>query len=234
MRRITWVGRLALLLVLALALAACSDDSSSDQQDEVPTEAMAEASAEATSESGAFNPSGPSLDISVPGQLPGCSDPDDDACPMPLELALDGEISQEGITLSYPPRYFEARVGDQTGSDVPIEIIPAEHYPFDEEASFSAYFATSTESAVADLAEAEHIAWSTAGGYNGTINVLRNETQDPVTITVVGAFELADGRAVVLELNATGKYGWDLYTTVYTQMLDSLTVSFEEDAPTTE
>ena len=55
--------------------------------------------------------------------------------------------------------------------------------------------------------------------------MVKDPTQDPPVNTTIGAFALPDGRAIVLKAITTGKYGWDLYTRLYEDMLNSLAVS---------
>ena len=128
---------LVIFAALALILAACGGDDDNDS-DTRPTATEA-ATAEAAEADGA-----PSLDAAPdlgggpdlagglsggPGderQLPGCSDPDSDECPAPLDMPLDGEASFEGVSINYPSRYFDAAVGDETGGDALIAITPSE------------------------------------------------------------------------------------------------------------
>lgn len=140
---------------------------------------------------------------------------------MPLVMDLDGEIVAGGIGLRYPARYFNVTVGE---GDVPLTITPSENNKFAERAVFEAYFADSVDAALAVLTEPETADW-TAAGLSGKIGVMRDQTQDPPVNTTVGAFALADGRAVVLKLTSTGKYGWDLWSQVYVAMLETLTVT---------
>ena len=58
----------------------------------------------------------------------------------------------------------------------------------------------------------------------GTIGVVKDDTQDPPVNTTIGAFGTKDGRAIVLKLITTGQYGWDLYSQLYQDMLNTLTV----------
>ena len=125
------------------------------------------------------------------------------------------------MSVRYPERYFDAAPGE---GDVLFTITPSENNKFAERAIFEAHFAESVEAALAALTEPETVEW-TAGALSGTIGVARDETQDPPVATTVGAFALDDGRAVVLSLTATGKYGWDLWSQVYTSMLDMLAVT---------
>jgi len=220
---------LVIFAALALILAACGgDDDNGNGGNAAPTE---EATAEATEAAGA-----PSLDAAPdlagglsggPGderQLPGCSDPDSDECPAPLDMPLDGEASFEGVSINYPSRYFDAAVGDEAGGDALIAITPSENYRFEEQAAFQVYFAESVDAALADLVDPDTAEW-TAGALEGTIGVARDAAQEPQQATTIGAFALPDGRAIVLKAETTGQYGWDLFSRVYDDMLQTLTVA---------
>ncbi len=214
-----WSRWLAMLGIVALSLAACGGDSSERAAETPPT---------ATAPANPLEGGGLSLDagtglnpvVNVNG-LPGCSDPDDEACPAPVQMDLDGEIVAGGIGLRYPSRYFNVAVGEGA---VPLTITPSENNKFEERAVFEAYFAESVEAALASLSEPEIAEW-TAAGLSGKIGVSRDQTQDPPVNTTIGAFALSDGRAVVLKLTSTGKYGWDLWSQVYANMLETLTVT---------
>jgi len=226
---------LVIFAALALALAACGgDDDDGNGDSAAPTE---EATAEAAESTGSLSLNaapdlggGPDLATGPGGgagddrQLPGCSDPDSEECPAPLDMPLDGEASFEGVSINYPSRYFVAAVGDEAGGDALIAITPSENYRFEEQASFQVYFAESVDAALADLVDPEMAAWN-AGALEGTIGVMLDAGQDPQRNTTIGAFELPDGRAIVLQLDTTGKYGWDLFTRVYDGMLQTLTVA---------
>lgn len=206
-----------LLLIVLLSAAACGNDGDKPANTPGPT-------AEAGSPSGSVSlGSGVGLNVGAGGGigsgLPGCADPNDEECPMPLVMDLDGEIAAGGVSVRYPDRYFDAAPGE---GEVLFVITPAENNKY-ERAVFEARFAESVEAALATLTEPETAQW-TAGTLTGTIGVQRDETQDPPVITTVGAFALDDGRAVVLTLTATGKYGWDVWSQVYTSMLDTLAV----------
>jgi hypothetical protein len=164
----------------------------------------------------------PSLPIQSPGGgLPGCSDPNDTECPAALSFDLDGEASSGGVTIRYPARYFDATTG---GDPVLIAIQPSEKYAFPEQASFQVYFADSIDQALAELQDPLMADWTAATGLSGKVGVVKDRAQDPPVNTVIGAFSLPDGRVIVLKLVATGKYGWDLFSQIYSQMLDTLTV----------
>ncbi len=219
MRRPSRMWRWVALLLLVLGAAACGSDS-----DRPPS--TAEPTAETGSSSGGVSlEGGLGLNVGTGGGivsgLPGCADPSDDECPMPLIMDLDGEIAAGGLSLRYPERYFDAAPGE---GDILITISPSENNRFAERAVFEASFAESVEAALAALAEPETAEW-TAGALSGTIGVVRDEAQDPPVNTTIGAFALDDGRAVVLALTTTGKYGWDLWSQVYASMLDTLAVS---------
>lgn len=244
MRKWYWVWTLVIILTAALALAACGGDeedtSSPDTADPTAENVSPENGDSGEGDQAGegaiqFNPQlGPSIEVSAPGQLPGCSDPDDDACPLPLDLALDGEVTQNGVTISYPTRYFDVQTSDTDSTEALIAVVPAANYPFDEQARFSVYYAASIDAAVAALNDPESVEWETGQGYTGTIAVSRDDTLDPPEATIIGAFDLPNGQTIVLELETTGKYGWDLYTAVYTGMLDSLVVTDEEAPPAVE
>ncbi len=220
MGKLSRVSVWAMLLVMVLGAAACGSNG-----DDEPA-----STAEPTTDTGS-PPGGVSLDgglglnLNVGGGsasgLPGCADPNDDECPLPLVMDLDGEIAAGGVSLRYPDRYFDAAPGE---GDVLFTITPSENNKFAERAVFEAHFAESVEAALAALTEPETVEW-TAGALSGMIGVARDETQDPPVNTTVGAFALEDGRAVVLTLTTTGKYGWDLWSQVYASMLDTLAVS---------
>ncbi len=213
-----WVW--AVLLVIVLGAAACGSD-----DDDEPASTPEPAADTGSSSGGVSLDSGLSLDLNTGGGstsgLPGCADPSDDECPLPLVMDLDGEIAAGGVSVRYPDRYFDAASGE---GDVLFTITPSENNKFAERAVFEAYFAESVDAALAELSEPETADW-TAGELSGKIGVTRDETQDPPVNTTVGAFALDDGRAVVLSLTATGKYGWDLWSQVYTSMLETLTVT---------
>lgn len=210
----------AMLLVIALGAAACGSDGDEESA------STAEPTADAGSPPGGVSlDGGLGLNLDTGGGsasgLPGCADPNDDECPLPLVMDLDGEIAAGGVSVRYPDRYFDAAPGE---GDVLFTITPSENNRFAEHAVFEAAFAESVEAALAVLAEPETAEW-TAGALSGTIGVVRDETQDPPVNTTVGAFALEDGRAVVLTLTTTGKYGWDLWSQIYASMLDTLAVS---------
>lgn len=214
-----WNGLLIGLIVLALALAACGGDDG--DRDDAPAASTAEAG---EAQGTGFNPqAGPDLALSSPGSasgLPGCSDPDDDACPMPLDLALTDEVSAEDITLTYPGRYFEPGAAD----DALIVLVPTENNRFAERATFRIYFADSIEAVTAPLTEPFNADWETDNLGAGVIAVEKDQEQDPPVNTTIGAFQIADGRVLVFELVATGKYGWDLFSRAYEQMLNSIVI----------
>ena len=204
-----------LIILLALALAACGGDNAKDQAAGSATPTAAEPSPTDT---------GSDTGIGVgEREMPGCSDPSSADCPVPLDLPLDGDVSAAGVHLVYASRYFDATTSeDPTG--VVIEIVPSERNKFQDKATFQVYFADSIDAALADLQDPDSADWSTPT-LTGTIGVVHDETQDPRVTTTIGAFGLDDGRAVVLKAVTTGQYGWDLYSVLYEQMLDSLTVA---------
>lgn len=158
------------------------------------------------------------------GRLPGCSDASAADCPAPVSLPLDAETSADGITISYLSRYFKAAADTPEG--VAIRIVPNEKFPFvDNQAAFDVYRADTVESALAAITPADSGAWTSAQGWEGVIAVEKDEAQDPQTNTSIGAFALPDGGAIVLKVVTTGQYGWDLWSVIYEQMLDSLVVT---------
>lgn len=215
---------LLIVLVLALGLAACGDDDSDNGDPVTPTVAATEVSG------GAFNPgAAPDLSLNLGGSgLPGCNDPDDTACPSPLEFPLDADVSNGGISIQYSSRYFDAQT-EGTTDGVPIEISPSGNYKFEEQATFLVYFAPSVEDALASLQEPETGTWENAT-LSGTVGVVKDDTQDPPVNTTIGAFTVPDGRVVVLKLVTTGKYGWDLLSLTYENMLNTLTVEPDQQA----
>jgi hypothetical protein len=213
---------LALSVALVAALAACGDDDGDDDADAADTpESAADATAAVAAPDGGvtFDP-GPGLGPDFDGG-PGCSDPNDDECPMPLQLDLDGQVDAGGVSIRYAQRYFDASTGE---ADPLISIVPSERNRFEETANFEVYFADSVGSATAGLVDPQTADWSTET-LTGTIGVMRDASQDPPVNTAIGSFPLEDGRVLVFELVSTGKYGWDLYATLYASMLDTLTVA---------
>lgn len=226
MRHLKWIWFLTAILIIALGVAACGNDEAGDSGDPPQDSAATEATGGNALSGGApILDAGPGLNLNTgdsgSSALPGCSDPSDDECPMPLVMDLDGEASAGGVTIGYPARYFDVTTGD---GDILFTITPSANNKFKEKATFEVYFATSVEAALAELDEPESVPWS-AGTLEGTINVVRDTSQDPPVNTTIGAFALADGRAVVVRLTTTGKYGWDLWSQVYTAMLETLAVT---------
>ncbi|MBN1678983.1 MAG: hypothetical protein JW966_01740 [Anaerolineae bacterium] len=218
-----------LILLLSLGLAACdSNNGDHDTPDAASQEAVAVESTAAGPQIG-LN-SGPSLEINTGGEggMPGCNDPNDTECPAPVHLDLDADISAGGVTIGYATRYFAARSGDDVAGDnladgSLIVIEPNDAYAFDEDARFTVFFTDSVETALAELADPLTVEWDT-GTLTGMIGVVRDREQDPPVNTAVGAFDTESGQAVVLRLVTTGKYGWDLYSLLFEQMLASLAV----------
>ena len=120
--------------------------------------------------------------------------------------------------------YLQFTEGECKSTRIYSNAGSGENNKFEERAVFEAYFAESVEAALSGLSEPEIADW-TAAGLSGKIGVSRDQTQDPPVNTTIGAFALADGRAVVLKLTSTGKYGWDLWSQVYANMLETLTVT---------
>jgi hypothetical protein len=158
----------------------------------------------------------------IGGQMPGCSDPSSTDCPVPLALDLDGEITAGSVTIRYPTRYFDATT--PTSGNILIEIAPSANNKFPDKGTFEVYYADSVKAALAELTDPITAEWQTQT-LMGTIGVVKDDTQDPPVNTTIGAFGLKDGRAIVLKLVTTGQYGWDLYSQLYQDMLDSLTVN---------
>lgn len=207
------------LMVLALGLAACGGKSSETAK--TPT-------AEGSGTPG-LNLSGPGLNVGADAsggddaKLPGCSDPNDEECPAALDLPLDGEASADGVHINYPARYFTAHSGEEAPDDVLIVIEPSERNKYDERAVFEVYWADSVEAATAALDAPARADWQTET-LRGVIAVGKDTTQDPPVTTTIGAMTTTDGRVIVLKLTTTGKYGWDLWSRVYEDMLSSLRV----------
>ncbi len=214
-----YVWGVALVTLLALSLAACGEKTTE------PSETSpAEGNGTPT-----LNLSGPTLgfgeaaeDQAQP-QLPGCSDPSDEECPAALRLTLDGEASADSVHINYPARYFVARSGADAPENVLIVIEPSERNKYDERAVFELYWADSVEAAVSALDSPESAQWQT-DTLQGVIAVSKDTTQDPPVTTTIGAMRAPDGRVIVLKLTTTGKYGWDLWSRVYDDMLASLRV----------
>lgn len=227
MQRAKWLW-LVIALALAVTLAACGND---EKVSPTPTPEPV---------SGAQTPqlnlnAGPGLALGsagdgggegepgMAGRLPGCSDGDAEDCPAPVSLPLDAETSADGIAISYLSRYFEAAADAPEG--VAIRIAPNAKFPFaDNLATFDVYRAGTVESAVAAIKPSDSGAWTSAQGWEGIIAVEKDEAQDPQTNISIGAFALPDGGAIVLKAVTTGKYGWDLWSVIYEQMLNSLVV----------
>jgi hypothetical protein len=219
MRKTKWILLLTGLLILALA--ACGGDNKDGKKTEAtPTSETGGTSLNLGSGSGlGIQPGG---STSPTSSLPGCSDPNDTECPVPLALDLDGEASAGGVTIHYPTRYFTATTNPS--GDILIEIAPSENNKFNEKATFQVFFAESVNAALAALTDPITAEWKT-DTLNGTVGVMKDQTQDPPVNTTIGAFALGDGRTVVLKVVTTGKYGWDLYSQLYEGMLNSLVVS---------
>lgn len=212
MRKRSWM----LIGVLILVLAACGGDKKKDKATPTPANTSG------------FNPSGGiSLNTgetpapASTNSLPGCSGPDSSECPAPLALDLDGTITEGGVTIQYPSRYFNAAAGS---GDILIEITPSDRFKFQETANFQVYFAESVENALAGLADPESGSWSNAT-LTGTIGVSKDAAQTPPVNTAIGAFALADERVIVVKLVTTQEYGWDLWSKVYESMLNTVIVA---------
>jgi hypothetical protein len=225
MHKSRWIWLVTGLVVLALA--GCT---TSAKKDNTPTP---EATPTVESAGAGLNlNTGPGLDTgssastpdstTIGGQMPGCSDPSSTDCPVPLSLDLDGEITAGSVTIRYPTRYFNATT--PTSGDILIEITPSENNKFPDKGTFQVYYADSVKAALAELTDPITAEWQTQT-LMGTIGVVKDDTQDPPVNTTIGAFGTKDGRAIVLKVITTGQYGWDLYSQLYQDMLDTLTVS---------
>ena len=220
MRSLKWVVMAG--VILALTVAACggeNDDNSNN--DTTATETAAP-----NLSSGPDLATGPDLaagdaEATSENRLPGCSDPDSTDCPIPLDMDLDATASGGGVTVSYPDRYFDAATADD---GVLITITPSENNKYDERAEFEIYFADSVEDALAGLTDPITGDWSN-DALDGTIGVVLDDTQDPPLNTSIGAFNLADGRTIVMKAITTGQYGWDLWSQVYEDILNTLVVT---------
>jgi hypothetical protein len=214
MRSLKWV--VMACVFLALIVAACGGEDDQNNTDDAPaTEAVAPALS-----------TGPDLNLGGPeatseNQMPGCSDPDSTDCPIPLEMDLDATVSGGGVTVSYPDRYFDAITAND---GVLITITPSENNRYDQRAEFEIYFADSVEDALAGLTDPVTGDWSN-DTLDGTVGVVRDDTQDPPLNTTIGAFNLADGRTIVMKATTTGQYGWDLWSQVYEDILNTLVVT---------
>lgn len=232
---------LAIALVMIMALAACGGDSGDENGDEngngdanqgaVPTPTAETDAPVGTPQLGVSlapqlalggaNDSAPSEPL-LAGRLPGCSDPEGEDCPSPVNLPLDAQASGDGITVSYLSRYFAP--AEDAPDDVAIRIIPGERFPFEQQAEFDVYRAESVESAVSAIEATDSGEWTSGQGWTGIIAVQKDTAQDPQVNTSVGAFELPDGGAIALRAVTTGEYGWDLWSVIYELMLNSLEV----------
>jgi hypothetical protein len=235
---------LVVAAMLALALAACGDDDDDATDDNTGDQPAAEESDSPDEEAaapdlggldtglgpdlgpdlGAPGP-GPDAPAGLGGQLPGCSDPDSEECPAPVDLPGPFEtVTVEGVSLDYPSRYFNAATSPDAPDGVLIELTPSENLKYEQTITVQVYFAESVEDALSDLSDPESAPWSTET-LDGTIAVSRDDEADPPTSVAVGAFPLADDRVVVLRAETTGEYGWDLYVLVYETLLNTLTVA---------
>ena len=106
MGRVSRMWRWMALLLIVLGAAACGNDDDKPAITPEPT-------AETGSSSGSMSlEGGLGLNVGagggIAGGLPGCTDPDDEECPLPLVMDLDGEIAVGGVSVRYPDRYFDA------------------------------------------------------------------------------------------------------------------------------
>jgi hypothetical protein len=220
MRSLKWV--VMACVILALIVAACGGENDKNNNDDTPA---TEAAAPDLS-TGPDLATGPDLgsggaEATSENQMPGCSDPDSTDCPIPLEMDLDATASAGGVTVSYPDRYFDATTAND---GVLITITPSENNRYDQRAEFEIYFADSVEDALAGLTDPITGDWSN-DMLDGTVGVVLDDTQDPPLNTSIGAFNLADGRTIVMKATTTGQYGWDLWSQVYEDMLNTLVVA---------
>lgn len=226
-QRARWLW-LAIALALAVALAACgnNEDGGSTPTPEPVSGAQTPQLNLNTGPGlalGGASGEGSESEPGMAGRLPGCSDAGAEDCPAPVSLPLDAETSADGITIGYLSRYFDVAADAPEG--VAIRIVPNAKFPFaDNQATFDVYRAETVESAVAAITATDTGAWTSAQGWEGTIAVEKDEVQDPQTNTSIGAFALPDGGAIALKAVTTGRYGWDLWSVIYEQMLDSLVV----------
>lgn len=219
-----------LLLALALlGLVSCGGKTQEEQTTSPTPTPTAETSDAEASGNPSLNLSGPNLGAAIgeapqsDTQLPGCSDPDDEECPAALRLPLDGEATAESVHINYPARYFDARTGADAPDGTLILIEPSERNKYDERAVFEVYWADSIKEATATLESPESTEWQTET-LHGVISVSKDTAQDPPLTTVIGAMTTPDERVLVFKLTVNGKYGWDLWSQVYADMLNSLRV----------
>lgn len=203
-------GLLTVLLIAMLVLVACGSDDKDDNKNEaVSTEAST-------------NALDAGLDLNfASAALPGCEDVNAEECPAPLQLPMDGTISDSGITVQYPARYFNA-----TTSSEGIQISPSENNRYEATAVFQLYFSDSVEQALSELNEPETKDWtaSNLSDIPGTIGVSTDESQDPPVSTAISAFPLPDNRVLVFRAQTAGEYSWPLYSELYRAMLNSIVV----------
>lgn len=229
MRRWLWWIGFGLLVPLLLAACGNADDTPAPP---APTPLT---TAEVVAPAGGLNlDTGPDLDLNLNTnrgtQLPGCSDPDSEDCPAPVQMQLDGTASHAGITIRYPSRYFTALAGDENPQGIPLQFETNENFAYENEVVFQVYYEPSMEQALSSLDEPISAPWTAQQVGEGTIAVQKVETQDPPVSTVIGAFPVAEGQVVVLKLIVDGEYGWDLFSRVYEAMLNTLTVTQEAPA----
>jgi hypothetical protein len=212
------------LLLLIAMLAACgSDDKDKNKNEAVSTESSTNALDANTG-----------LDLNfASAALPGCEDINSDECPAPLQLPMDGTISDSGITVQYPARYFDTTVSSE---GKPIQISPSENNRYEDTAVFQLYFSDSVEQALSELTDPETKEWtaSNISDVPGTIGVSTDESQEPPVSTVIGAFPLPDNRVLVFRAQTTGEYSWPLYSELYRAMLNSIVLDGGEAATATE
>jgi hypothetical protein len=237
MHKHKWTQILLIIGLIVLALAACGDDDDKNDKDAAPSETPPPTATPADD-----TETLPGGDLTVPsapdlgnlgggdgGDESGCDDEDECPAPIPTTL-LDAEESAGGVTVSYVSVIFDATTSDDD-TGVLIEITPSEQYKFEQRGTFQVYFAE-VETVEAVLAEATDLpgveiraekTWED-DPLGRQFVAVRDMAQDPPYNLALGAGRLDDGRVIVLKLEATGKFGWDLFYELYEGMLESLTV----------
>ena len=175
-RRLWWLG--FALIAPGLLLAACGGE------DDTPPVPTSPATAEVAAPAGGLDlNTGPDLDLNLNlnsgTQLPGCSDPDSEDCPAPVQMQLDGTASHAGITIRYPSRYFTALVGDENPQGIPLQVEPNENFAYENEVVFQVYYEPSMEQALSSLDDPISAPWTAQQIGEGTIAVQKDETQEP-------------------------------------------------------
>jgi hypothetical protein len=222
LRRLVSIGLVTIVLLVGLAACGGGDEPPAPTP---TTEPAAPPAGPSLSVPGAALDTGSPFGVGEGTVMPGCSDPDDEECPMPLLMDLDGSVTAEGVTLRYPDRYFVAQVGESAPDGAAIALAPSENNVYEQTAHFQVYVADSVQAALAPLgSDAEIVDWSIEALGAGKLGVQRDETQQPPANVTIGAFESGE-RVIVLRLDTTGKYGWDLWSQLYNNMLNAMTVA---------